>query len=165
MLHLIPAIMLILLLTANPAFAESPIFFDNTDDWSHIGDKARQIDLPILAIFVADECTYCKLLEKEVIQPKLKDGLYEGRFIVQVFDINTWKKIIDFDGTRVRGSLFAKRYGVFVTPTTLLLNHQGETLAKPIVGYRSQGNFKQRLDKAVAESYISLLTSPETLKP
>ncbi len=139
-----------ILLMAGPAFADSPIFFDTTDDWSRVGDEARQAGLPLLVLFVSKECPYCEKLKEEAILPKLRDGRYDGKFIVRVFDISAWRKIRDFDGEQVRPPMFSKRYGVFVTPTVMLLDPQGGPLAKPIVGYRSQDNFGESLKKAMA---------------
>ncbi len=144
---------------AGSAFADSPILFDTTDDWSQVGGEVRHAGLPLLLIFFSKECPYCEKLKEEAILPKVHADRYDGKFIVRVCDIGAWRKIRDFDGEWVRPPMFSKRYGVLITPTVMLLDHQGEMLSKPIVGYRSPDDFSERLKKAMAEYRISLAPS------
>jgi thioredoxin-related protein len=142
---------LILLLLAPMASAESP-----TVDWSGVSEKARLRHSPILVVFSTDTCGYCEKLKQEIIAP-LSDDPKEGhKLLIREFDINRGGKMIDFDGESIRSRQFKQRYGIFATPTLLILDAEGHLLTDPLVGYNSAKAYRELLQASLVASYQAL---------
>jgi thioredoxin-related protein len=142
---------LILLLLAPMASAESP-----TVDWSDVSETARLLHTPILVVFSADTCGYCEQLKQEVIDP-LSDDPNEGhRLLIREFDINSGGKMIDFNGESIRSRQFKQRYGIFATPTLLILDAEGHLLTDPLVGYNSANAYRELLQTSLDASFQAL---------
>ena len=137
--------LLILSLVTHAALAGSPA---TTRDWSEVSHTARQRHSPILVIFSAETCGYCTRLKQEVIEPM--SGRTEP--LIREFDINAGGKLTDFDGERIRSRQFKRRYGIFATPTLVILDPDGRLLTDPIVGYNSAGEYRQLLKQSLLQA-------------
>ena len=73
--------------------------------------------------------------------------------------ILTFVSLQDFDGVEIAGREFAARYNVFVTPTLLLLDGQGESLADPLVGTPNLEFYGFYLNKNIEAATEALRTS------
>lgn len=104
-----------------------------TYDLSTRGPLAARPDLPLLLVFVADDCFYCERLAEEVLVPMLRSGDYDERVVIRAVNL-TGRKLVGFDGASVDPWDFAGRYDVKVTPTMVLVDHEGTLLADPLVG-------------------------------
>lgn len=98
-----------------------------------------------MLVFTSGNCSYCERLKNELLEPLLQKGELDKSVRLREFSIDRGGKVIDFDGDRIRSRVFVDRYKVFATPTVVLLDHNGNTLSSPIVGFNS------------ADSYIKLL--------
>ncbi len=125
-------------------------------DWSDVGQVAREHHSPILVLFSAEACSYCIRLKKEVITPLAQEESVDHQLLIREFDINAGGKIIDFDGDPIRSRKFKKRYGIFATPTLLILDAEGRLLTDPIVGYNSASEYKELLNASLVTSYREL---------
>jgi thioredoxin-related protein len=148
--YLISLILALLTLSASADHAAS------ATDWSDLGRIARQHHSPILVLFSADTCGYCTRLKREVITPLAREDAIDRSLLIREFDINAGGKVIDFDGDPIRSRNFKRRYGIFATPTLLILNADGELLSDPIVGYNSASEYKELLQASLATSYKEL---------
>ncbi|MEJ2590631.1 MAG: hypothetical protein P8178_04365 [Candidatus Thiodiazotropha sp.] len=72
--------------------------------------------------------------------------------LIREFDINAGGKLTDFDGERIRSRQFKRRYGIFATPTLLILDPDGKLLSDPIVGYNSAGEYRQLLEQSLLQA-------------
>lgn len=144
-------VVLVLWLLASLASADSPVV-----DWSDVSRKAQQAHTPILVIFSAETCGYCVKLKREVLEPLSRDPLEAGQLLIRVFDINTGGKLTDFDGERIRSRQFKRRYGIFATPTLLILDPQGHPLTEPLVGYNSAEEYRELLHTSLVASFEAL---------
>ena len=115
------------------------------EDWAEEGLQAQSAGLPIMLVFTSGDCSYCERLKNELLEPLLQKGELDKSVRVREFSIDRGGKVIDFDGERIRSRVFVDRYKIFATPTVVLLDHNGNTLSSPIVGFNS------------ADSYIKLL--------
>ncbi len=141
---------LCLLLLTCAASAESPRI-----DWSDVGETARDRHQPILVVFSAETCGYCTRLKQEVLEPISQEPAAHQLLIREV-DINAGGKITDFNGERIRSRQFKRRYGIFATPTLLILDAEGKLLSSPLVGYNSSSEYRELLQNHLVTSYKAL---------
>ncbi len=121
---------------------------DLSREASHISSQG----LPLLIEFSAEDCPYCHLLEEEFLKPMLRSGDYTDRVIIRKVDIGSDIPLTDFDGAPVTGRELARRYGVKVTPTVLLLDAEGRELSARLIGVTTPDFFGGYLDAAIDES-------------
>ena len=141
--------LLILSLITHAALAGSPA---TTRDWADVSYTARQRHSPILVIFSAETCGYCARLKREVIEPMSGRTQQPREPLIREFDINAGGKLTDFDGERIRSRQFKRRYGIFATPTLVILDPDGRLLSDPIVGYNSAGEYRQLLEQSLLQA-------------
>ncbi|MEJ2346654.1 MAG: thioredoxin fold domain-containing protein [Gammaproteobacteria bacterium] len=108
--------------------------------------------LPIMLVFTASDCSYCELLEREILRPMLISGDYDDKVIIRKIVIDEQPSIRDFHGRRVAADQLARRYDVRVTPTILFLDARGRELSERIVGINTVEMFGGRVDAAIANS-------------
>ncbi|MCU7851941.1 MAG: thioredoxin fold domain-containing protein [Candidatus Thiodiazotropha sp. (ex Monitilora ramsayi)] len=125
-------------------------------DWSSVAQIARQHQSPILVVFSADTCSYCVRLKQEIIDPLSQDTSGDQNILIREFDINAGGKIIDFDGDAIRSRQFKRRYGIYATPTLLILDADGRLLSEPIVGYNSAPEYRELLNASLVSSLEAL---------
>jgi thioredoxin-related protein len=142
---------LILLVFSCSAWSESP-----DADWSDVAQTARDRHQPILVVFSADTCGYCSRLKREVLDPMSQQEAADSQPLIREFDINTGGKLTDFNGERIRSRQFKQRYGIFATPTLLILDPDGHPLSDPLVGYNSPDEYRELLQNHLVTSYRAL---------
>lgn len=142
---------LILLLPPTFASAES-----SQDNWSDVAHQARRQHSPILVVISADTCGYCVKLKQQVIEPLSNDPNEGHRLLIREFDINAGGKLTDFNGESIRRRQFKKRYGIFATPTLLILDADGQLLTDPLVGYNTANEYRELLHASLVTSFKAL---------
>ena len=142
-------ILVSLLLVTGSAISDSSADVPPTDDWSVDAPEARKNGHPILILFSREYCTYCKRLKTEVLEPLVKSGGLTDLASIRELDIARGGKIRDFDGEKVRTRTFVKRYGIFVTPTLMLVDNQGAPIGTPIVGFNNSDDYRPHLEKLI----------------
>ncbi len=125
-------------------------------DWSAVSQQARRQHSPIMVVFSTETCGYCARLKREVIEPLAQDARESHRLLIREFDIDAGGKITDFDGEPIRSRLFKRRYGIFATPTLLILDADGHPLSDPLVGYHSADAYRELLHAYLVSSYEAL---------
>jgi thioredoxin-related protein len=125
-------------------------------DLSSDGKAAEHNKLPILIMFGAEECEYCELLQKEILNPMYISGEYDDKVIIRKVMIDSYDSVRDFTGNNVESSALAQRYNIKVTPTVMLLDSQGNELAPKILGINGVDFYSAYLDQAIEVSYSSL---------
>lgn len=139
----------------NAAFAEPSTHIPTTSDWSEEAVLAKNQGVPILVIFSSDNCSYCEQLMQQVINPMLNSGTLSQLAHVREFNIGRGGKITDFDGDPVRSRVFVGRYGVFATPTVVLLDYNGNQLSPSIVGFDGVDQYPDHLAEAIQNAHLS----------
>ncbi|OQX30232.1 MAG: hypothetical protein B0D96_00220 [Candidatus Sedimenticola endophacoides] len=144
------------------ALQAEPASLRQTTDLAADAAIAKRAGVPLMLIFSADNCIYCQRLESEVLNPGIASGQFDNRVLMRYLNIDAGGKINDFDGSRIRNRLFVSRYEVFATPTVVLLNHDGEPLAAPIIGYNGAEKYQQLIEAAItrAQNGLSPLGGP-----
>ena len=152
--RLIP--LLLITLWSSLAAAEEAVLDQPTGDWSQVGSRAQSQGVPVLLLVSGEDCGYCDLLKKEVLNPMHRSGELTNRALVREMDLNTGGKIVDFDGEKVRAGIFLGRYKVFATPTLLFLDSDGRPLHDPLIGFNGSELYRPLLEQALHESHAAL---------
>jgi thioredoxin-related protein len=121
-------------------------------DLSREGRQAEQACIPLLLEFAAVECEYCTLLEEEILNPTLLNRDYDQRVLMRKLLIDRSTKLRDFNDTPVTAAELASRYKVFVTPTLMFVDKQGDELAERMVGVMTLDFYGGYLDQAMDAS-------------
>jgi len=133
-----------------------PVNIQKAQNLQQIAQQARERNLPVLLVFAADHCPYCELLEEEILKPMLISGNYNDRVLIYQLNLDDGTQIIDFDGNKVYVSDVTTRYDVFVTPTMLFIDNQGNELDERILGINTIEMFGGLVDDAIDVSLSKL---------
>jgi len=112
-------------------------------------DKKR---LPILIMFSAEYCEFCKLVVSDFLQPMIYSGDYKDKVIIRIVKIDDADELIDFNGKKLSFDDFALQQKVWLTPTLKLYDADGNELVPEIVGINTVDFFGGYLDDAINKS-------------
>ena len=118
-------------------------------DFAALGDRARAGRMPIVLVVSRAECPYCELLKREILQPMLISGDYDGRVLIRELLIDSELPVRDFDGRAVVPDALAERYRARLTPTVLFLDNRGRELTERIIGINTVDFYGYYLDAAI----------------
>jgi len=130
-------------------------------DWAATAAAAEQAKIPVVIVFISEDCGYCELLRTTFLDPQRKTGALEQRAVIRSFDIDADGKINDFDGEPIRARHFVKRYEVFATPTVVMVDYEGQPLADPIVGFNDPDAYRTLFETTLNHA-TALLREPGT---
>lgn len=148
--------MLLLMVTvirwAPPARSSSDVQVMVVHDLSLVAHDARARRLPIALVVSMDHCPYCVRLEEDFLKPMIISGDYKDRVIICKLDLDSSRPVRDFHGRKTTGRDLARRYGVRLAPTVLLLDSQGEELVPRLTGLTTPELYGGYLDEAIDQS-------------
>lgn len=104
------------------------------EDLQSLVSQMAEQHQPMVIEMAGEYCTYCHLLEEEILQPLLLSGEYESKALIRKLDIDDPSLIVDFDGSEISQQAFSRRYKVFLTPTVLFLGPDGSEVAPRMTG-------------------------------
>lgn len=136
------------LLTTSSAWAEVPL----AQDLRKAGKQAEQNCAPVLLEFAAEHCDYCILLEEEILAPTLLNSGYDKRVLMRKLLIDNGSTLIDFDNRTAEAADIADQYNVWLTPTVLFVDRNGNELAERLIGISSVDFYGGYLDIALDQS-------------
>jgi thioredoxin-related protein len=137
---------------ALPAGIEVPYGTDLRAD----GRRAQAGRLPILLVFSAVTCSYCRQLEDEFLEPMLISGEYTDKVIIRRLLVDTGQHVIDFDGTQRPAADIAGRYRAWVTPTIVFLDGTGREVAERMKGINTPELFGGYLDACIDTALLQI---------
>lgn len=123
-----------------------PVTIINSHDLQEDGQLSKQTQKPILILFSMQGCSYCEFVEEEHLKPMLRNKKYLSKVIIRRVMTDGYDDLTDFDGTKISSQDFSTRYGAYVTPTVVFLNHKGKELSKRILGVRNTEFYGGELD-------------------
>lgn len=85
--------------------------------------------------FVTKWCSYCTIVEEEILSPMIKSGEYEGKVIIIKVDIDE--------------SEINLKYDIGMVPTMIFVDYTGNELANRIIGVPPLDFFGQFVDDAI----------------
>ena len=157
-LTILIAIVSLGVVTAGAAKLPSPVQVAQTNDLASVASIARDRKLPILLVFSAHHCTYCELLEDEILKPMLLSGDYRERVLIYKILLDEESALQDFNGSTISPAALSQRYDVYVTPTMLFLDANGQELSERILGINTLEMFGGLVDQAIDRSLAQLHT-------
>jgi thioredoxin-related protein len=108
----------------------------------------------VLVLFAEAGCPFCERLRRDYLLPLQRNAEYGRKVAFFEVDVHATKPLRDFAGVEVTQAQLARRYGIRIMPTVLLLGPDGRPLAEPLVGYQSSDFYgaylDQRIDTALA---------------
>ena len=119
------------------------------ENFAALGDRARNGHVPILLVVSQADCPYCELLKREILEPMLISGEYDGRVLIRELFIDSGLPVRDFDGQVVVPDELARRYRARLTPTVLFLDHHGREIGKRMIGINTVEFYGYYLDVAI----------------
>lgn len=144
-----------MVMAAQPTHS-SYIKIPTTADLSKVAQIAHDKNLPIILVYSADHCPYCELLENEILKPMILSGDYTDRVLIVKLNIDDADVIRDFDGTNININDFSMQHDLFVTPTMLFFDADGNELHERILGINTVELFGDRVDSAIDHSLAKL---------
>ncbi len=143
--------------------AKPTVEVKQTTDLAKLGAIASEKNVPILLVFSAEHCTYCELLEDEILKPMLLSGEYRQRALIYKVMVDDSTELRDFNGNFISADTLMHRYNVFVTPTTLFLDNNGKELSERLLGINTVEMFGGLVDQAIDTSLEQLRNGSKQL--
>jgi thioredoxin-related protein len=124
------------------------------DNLSQMAELASRSGASILLLVSQYHCEYCDLMKREILNPMQLSGEYKDRVIMQEILIDPGEVVTNFAGKREATEEFADRYGVFVTPTLLFLDADGNEAAERILGINTIDYLPLYIDSAIEKAKL-----------
>jgi thioredoxin-related protein len=119
-------------------------------DFFSLAVQARQSEKIIMLEVTASYCSYCGLLEEEIIKPMKRSGDYEQTVLIRQLAIDSFYTVKDFADNETTPASLAQKYKVKITPTLLFLDANGNEVAERILGVYSLDFYGAYVDAALA---------------
>jgi len=123
-------------------------------DLSKEAALAHEKQIPILILFSAPGCGYCKRVREEVLIPTTYNADYDNKVIMLEVESGNSGKIVDFDGHAISQADFVAKHRVGFAPTVKFFDAKGREVADPIIGLVTVdyygGFMDQGIDNATA---------------
>lgn len=116
------------------------------------GELSRETQKPILILFSMEGCAYCEYVEEEHLKPMLRNQDYRNKVIIRRIMTDDYDDLIDFNGSKISALDFSARYGSYLTPTVIFLNHEGVELTSRLLGVRNTEYYGGDLDESLEKS-------------
>jgi len=146
---------------ANPGMAEEldllpPVNIANSTDLHSDGELAQNTQKPILILFAMQGCSYCTYVEEEHLKPMLRNATYRSKVIIRRIMTDSYGSITDFNGKSITSQDLSTRYGAYLTPTVVFVDHQGNQLVPSIHGVRNTEYYGLDLDEGLDQSLLTI---------
>jgi thioredoxin-related protein len=107
---------------------------------------------PLVLMFSASDCGYCRQLEADELLPTVRSGDYAVRVRMRKISLDSGESVMDFDGRSTPTDEIASRYRVWVTPTVILLGPDGTELSERLVGVGTPDFYGAYLDRSIRQA-------------
>ncbi len=107
---------------------------------------------PLVLYISQTGCIICKRLERDVLSKVLKNDEYDKKITLQKILWDRTKPVAWIGSKQKLPNAIAQHYDLAATPTLLFLDHQGNEIAKRIVGYVNDDFYWDYLDKRIDKS-------------
>jgi thioredoxin-related protein len=113
---------------------------------------ALKIAQPLVVLVSLDGCPFCKMARENYLNPlREQDGLP----VVQV-DMNSAKKLTNFDGKTLTHGDLIRRWKIKLAPTVLFFGRDGAEVAERMVGAYIADFYGAYLDQRLAQARLAI---------
>ena len=95
---------------------------------------AAKRKVPILVVFTSPGCHFCHRVKEEYLLLMNKDPAYRNKVLIREITMGDPAPLTDFNGTPTTEGAFAAAHKVFMVPTVLVFDTQGNETGEAIVG-------------------------------
>lgn len=117
--------------------------------------KARASNLPIMILFIDDDCDDCTSVLEEFVKPMLISGEYDDKLIIEIVNTDD-NKLRNFENNWLDMSLFTAQYHLELVPTAIFVDSMGRELSEPVSGLSNLDYYGSLLDEAAEISLNKL---------
>jgi thioredoxin-related protein len=141
------------------------------DDFHYLSQQARSQNIPIMIMFTAAHCEFCHQLKREVLDPMIRGGLYDG-YAMYMGQISLDRhRTLKFSETEtIQKRQFARMYGYDITPTVMFVDFRGVPVAEPLIGVMDVQLYAALIHARLNSAYtkmgnpMQLPVSPEDMR-
>lgn len=133
-----------------------PVTIINSQNLIEDGKLALSSQKPILILFSMTGCSYCDYVEEEHLKPMLRNAKYRSMVIIRRVMTDSSRTLTDFNGKQISSADFAHRYGAYLTPTVVFVDHEGKKLVPSILGVRNTEFYGLDLDEGLDYSLLQV---------
>lgn len=113
----------------------------------------------LLVLISQPNCSYCRLIEEDILKPMQASGRYDDRLVFRNLIINDGYQLIDINGKQISANQLSRHYDSSLTPTLLFIDpHDGSELTEKMVGITNVDIYGFYVDKAVDKAQRQLLS-------
>jgi len=138
------------------SFAQTPQHLPEPVDLRASATDAAARGRMLLVLFSETGCQYCERLRREYLLPMQRNAEVQQKLAFFQVDVNADTALRDFAGQPTTQAALARRYGIRIMPTVMLLGSNGETLAEPLVGFTSSDFYGAYLDERISAARANL---------
>lgn len=111
---------------------------------------------PLIVVFSRRDCSWCKALKRDYLQPLAADPRYRDRVVVREIGQDSDAALADFRGEAVTHARFAAAEKIKLVPVVAFYGPDGRRLAEPIVGARLPDFYQSYLEEAIDQATRTL---------
>ena len=136
-------------------FFNTPVNSANTGELISASDLSEDAKLTsvgnrvLMIEFSSEDCGYCRLLEDEFLKPMMRNATYGEKVVIRYISLSDNDTLIDFEGNTVSADELAAKYEIFVTPTLLFLDENGQEVSDKLIGIWSVDFFGGFIDERI----------------
>jgi thioredoxin-related protein len=113
-------------------------------------DAAKR-QVPIMVLFTSPGCHYCERVKREFLIPMQKDAAYRKKALIREVTVGAPSPLTDFSGGPTTEGAFAAAHKVFMVPTVIVLDTQGNDASEAIIGLLTPDYYFSYLEAAIDE--------------
>lgn len=143
------ALLIAAVLSSSPlrAAAQDEALLPLAADLRSLGEASRRARVPIVLLFSAPGCPYCRDVRRNYLAPLLAAGTPAAPApLIREVGITSRVALVDFDGRALTHAEFAERRSVGVAPVVMALDSQGRVIGEPLVGLDAAGFYNAYLE-------------------
>jgi thioredoxin-related protein len=123
---------------------------------SEMGRQASKGQLPIMMMVSQAHCSFCEKLKEEILEPMMISGDYTDKVIITELLMDSYSNITGFDGSDIHPSDIASSYKVWVTPTLLFLDADGNEVHPRMLGVNTIEMYGYYIDESIDGALASI---------
>ncbi len=145
-------ILLVFLASTQTNQASEQTLLQTATDLSADSVIARDQNRLMVILVSQEHCEFCKQIKSEILNPMIRSEERKETILIRELFIDFGTTLTDFSGKQRTGKAIAEDYGISFTPTLLFLDHQGRSLADPMVGLSTPDLYPFYLERSIKQA-------------